>query len=71
VVADYYVIYFTSPADQQTDLPVDITGKKTKLAGQFRGNDLFLRNTSTIQPFQLLDLTGTKTGCISRKSIDV
>ena len=58
---------FASPADQQTDLPVDVAGKKAKLPGQFRGNDLFRRNVFAIQSFQLFNLAGTKPGCISRK----
>jgi hypothetical protein len=70
MIAYYNRVDFPPPADHQADLSVDITGKKTKLPGQFRGNDLFRRNAFTIQAFQLFDLTGTKTSCISRKFID-
>jgi hypothetical protein len=61
---------FPLAADQQTDLPVDVAGKKGYLPGKIIGNDIFRRDASVTKMLQLFDLRGAQPRRISGNFVD-
>jgi hypothetical protein len=70
MVADNNGADFALAAYQQTDLPVDVAGKKGYLPGEVIGNDIFRRYASVTKILQLFDLRGTQPRRISGNFVD-
>jgi hypothetical protein len=70
MVADYNCADFALAADQQTDMPVDVAGKKRYLPGEVIGNDIFRRYASVTKMLQLFDLRGAQPRRISGNFVD-
>ena len=56
VISDHRIGHITPAVDQEADLPVDLSGKRCNLTGQFAGDDLALGGLSAVKPLQPLEL---------------
>ena len=70
MIADYNRADFALAADEQTDLPVDVAGKKGYLSCKIIGNDIFRRDASVTKMLQLFDLCGAQPRRISGNFVD-
>jgi len=70
MVADDDRGYFTPAADEQTDLPVNVAGKKGQLLCELLGDDAFRRDALVPQTLYLFNLRGAQARRISRNFIN-
>lgn len=61
---------FALAVDQQTDLSIEIAGKKGYLPRQVIAENSFRRDAAVIKTFQRLDLLGAQPRCIAEYLID-
>jgi len=71
VITNDDVIDLPSPADEDTDLTVDLTGDFSKISCKFVGKDMIGRDFPSIKPLNPLYFLRPETGDIAINFVDL